>query len=501
MSTSTVTPDQSQAAPSSTLAAAVSAPSEITLPPQTSSNSDGSQLPQAPQPTSRLKSVLSAVANVVTTGLASVPAHGRPSFVNGLTEGARGAQAAEAQQQDIKFKTFDDQLRAASLHNQDIELQNHTQAQSDAHQAAQDAQHDWDEAHGIQYDEIPNSGQAVMDHLTAQTAASGSASIPAGTHLSADGKSILVPKQTDETQAAQLLKYNTFREAYNLPALPQGATFVPGKYLDMLQNRIEGHSLSGDVYNHDTLPVAIADLQSTRDSLAGKSGTNAAVLTQVDGTIKSMQAKLDYLDTHAAAIKQQSKQADLNAENSPETIAGAANKAAAVAKAQQPFKEALQDNAAANKPQKPQSTEWVPGVSADEKKKAELAENMTFNANNIASTLMRRPDLVGAVAGRFTSIQQMAGSNDPDIVALSTDIHNIAMANNGIHGMRSAEAVTTFENKLLNNFKNGPQGIYGGLKASTDSVQTFIDNARPETYKTHSKQGGAVRAMVPQGQQ
>ena len=144
---------------------------------------------------------------------------------------------------------------------------------------------------------------------------------------------------------------------------------------------------------------------------------------------------------------------------------------------------------------------WRPGVSADEKKKAELAENMTFNANNIASILMRRPDLVGAVAGRYTNVKAMAGSDDQDIVSLSTDMHNIAMANNGIHGMRSAEAVTEFENKLLNHFKNGPNGIIGGLRASTASVQTFIDNARPETYKTHSKQGGAMRSMVPQRNQ
>jgi hypothetical protein len=138
------------------------------------------------------------------------------------------------------------------------------------------------------------------------------------------------------------------------------------------------------------------------------------------------------------------------------------------------------------------------GVSADEKKKAELAENMVYNANNIAAILQRRPDIVGTVAGRITNVQQMAGTNDPDIVQLGTDIHNLAMANNGIHGMRSAEAVVEFENKLLNGFKNGPRGIADGLRGSVNSVQTFIDNARPDTYKTHSAQGGAIKAMVPQ---
>ena len=180
-------------------------------------------------PGSRLVSILGAIAKVSSDAFAGITPHGRPSFINGMAEGARAGQAADAAQQAIKFKTFDDQVRAASLHNQDIELQMHSQAQQDAHQAAQDAQHDWDEAHGIQYDEIPNSGQAVTDHLTAQTQTNGAASVPAGTHLSADGKTILIPKPTSETQAAQLQKYNTFAAAYNLPALPQGAQFVPQK--------------------------------------------------------------------------------------------------------------------------------------------------------------------------------------------------------------------------------------------------------------------------------
>jgi hypothetical protein len=38
--------------------------------------------------------------------------------------------------------------------------------------------------------------------------------------------------------------------------------------------------------------------------------------------------------------------------------------------------------------------------------------------------------------------------------------------------------------------------VGGALKASVESVQTFIDNARPETYKTHSKMGGVLKGMA-----
>src|SRR5439155_7340343 len=142
------------------------------------------------------------------------------------------------------------------------------------------------------------------------------------------------------------------------------------------------------------------------------------------------------------------------------------------------------------------TTDWRPKVSSDEKKKAELGENIAYNANEVAKILMKRPDLVGVVAGRFTTTEQMIGNNDPDISAIGMHVHNLAMANSGIHGFRAQEGVRATEKQILNNFRNGPKAIAGALMASTGSVQTFIDAARPDTYKTHSKNGGATKGMV-----
>ena len=295
MSTPAVTPDQSSddsQAPSVTVqpGPTPSVLSQQLTPTQTPT--------LAPQGGNRLLQILGAVAKVGETGLASVPDKGRPSFFTGLGEGARGAQAAEANQQAIKFKNFDDSVRAANLHNQDIELHMRQQAQDDAHQTAQDAQHDWDEAHGIDYDVIPNTGSAVTDHLTAQTSANGAASVPAGTHLSADGKSILIPKQTTDTQAGLMQKYNTFGPAFGLPSLPQGAQFVPPKYVDMLQHKLGGYDINGEPINHDNLPGAIASLQTQRDALAKSANTNPAVLSQLDSTIGIYKSNLKALDAH-----------------------------------------------------------------------------------------------------------------------------------------------------------------------------------------------------------
>jgi hypothetical protein len=445
---------------------------------------------------SRLQAIIKAIASVGSTALAGVPDKGRPSFVSGLGEGARAGQAAQATQQDIKFKSFNDQVRLADLHNQDIELQNRTQAQSDAHQKMQDDQQDWDNDHGIDYNPIPNTSDAALNHLTAQTAANGAASIPPGTHLSADGNTINVPADTQATRDGQLAKYNTFAPLYGLPALPEGAKFVPPKYMDLLTHVQQGYGVDGHPINHDNLPASIASLQTQRDAFAKNGSATPTQLQALDNTIAIQKANLKALDDHAATVEQNKKAADVAAENSPDAIAGAANKAKAISDATQGNKVALQDNAAGNKTQKAQSTDWVPGVSADEKKKAELAENIAFNANEVAKIVMNRPDILGAVAGRYTNTQQMIGNNDPDISALGVHIHNMAMANSGVHGFRSQEGVESYEKQILNNFKNGPKAMAGALRASTGSVQTFIDNARPDTYKTHSKNGGAVTGMM-----
>ncbi|MGB8989911.1 MAG: hypothetical protein WCC37_25160 [Candidatus Sulfotelmatobacter sp.] len=319
---------------------------------QTDADTSGTQ---APQVGGRLRAILSAIASVGSTAMAGVPAGGRPSFAGGLGQGARAGQAAQAVQQDVKFKDFDSQVRAATLHAQDQELQLRTQAQQDAHQRFQDDQSDYDEAHGIQYDTVPNTGDAAVNYLKAQTQGSGSASIPPGTHLSADGKSILIPKQSDDTQTALLQKYNTFAPVYGLPSLPQGAQFVPQKFVDILTHAQQGYDLAGHPINHDNLPSAIASLQTQRDALAAKGG-QPAQLQAADNTLGILKANLKALDDHAASVEQNKKAADVAAETSPDAIKGAAAKAKAVSDATQANKIALQDNAASNKPQ-PDNTE------------------------------------------------------------------------------------------------------------------------------------------------
>jgi hypothetical protein len=314
-----------------------------------------------------------------------------------------------------------------------------------------------------------------------------------------------VPSNSTETQQGLLEKYKTLQGVLpGLPALPNGAQFVPPKNLDVMTHLLGGYDVSGSPINHDQLPAYLAAMQSQRDALA-KKGATPYQLGTIDNTIGILKAQQDALDTHAATVIQKNTaaktqgEADVNNNptNQQAAATGATLKAGAVSNAEQPNKLALQDNSSANSAAAKVGTgEWKQGVTADEKKKAELAENIAFNANEVAKIVMNRPDILGAVAGRFTNTQQMIGNNDPDISALGVHIHNMAMANSGVHGFRSQEGVESYENQILNNFKNGPKAMAGALRASTGSIQTFVDNARPDNYKTHSSQGGAVRGMM-----
>jgi hypothetical protein len=290
-----------QAPPPSVLGQTVSEPMPALNEQGTGASQDDSLVPSGG---SRLQSILGAVAKVVTTGLSGIPAGNRPSFLGGLGQGARAAQAADATQQAIKFRTFDDSVRAANLHLQDQELQLRTQEQSDAHQKAEDFQADYDEAHGITNTTHPNVGDAVTQTWQGQQAAQGSVSIQHGTSLLADGKSISIPGTDPDTQAGQLQKYKDLQSVLPfLSTLPQNAQFVPAKFQDQLTHIMGGYDVHGDPLTHDQLTNLLPALQSQRDA-AAKNGSTPYQLGTLDrliGIYKANEKNHQNADDIAAA--------------------------------------------------------------------------------------------------------------------------------------------------------------------------------------------------------
>ena len=180
-----------------------------------------------------------------------------------------------------------------------------------------------------------------------------------------------MPTDTQATRDGQLQQYNTFAPVYGLPSLPEGAKFVPPKLMDALTHTQQGYGVDGTPINHDILPQKIDDQ-----------------LKALDGTLGILQANQKALDDHAAGVKQQSKQAELDAENSPQSITGAAKKAGAIANAELPAKQALQDNAAGNK-------------AANAKPDAQMYVGTDATGNQIAGT---GDDLKAAGASGVTKL-------------------------------------------------------------------------------------------------
>jgi hypothetical protein len=110
--------------------------------------------------------------------------------------------------------------------------------------------------------------------------------------------------------------------------------------------------------------------------------------------------------------------------------------------------------------------------------KADLSQNVQLNAANASKMIDEHPDLFGKISGRFTNVAQMTGTDDPAIVQLGIQIHNMAVASAGIHGQRGQAAVEAYEKDILNKFHNSPEATKAALTELSGSVQTFIDDAR-----------------------
>lgn len=128
-------------------------------------------------------------------------------------------------------------------------------------------------------------------------------------------------------------------------------------------------------------------------------------------------------------------------------------------------------------------------VPADVTKRAALASNVTENADAVDALLQRNPAIVGKTGGRYSTVQQMIGSDDPDIAELGVRMHNIALASNGAHGVRAAQAIAQTENELFHNFTSGPNAIHSALNATRGSMKTFLDDEK--NYQTSGNRAGS----------
>lgn len=424
------------------------APSSITLPAPDPNNTSGpASASQPAQPQSRLSQVLSAVAKVGSTAIAATPQGGRPSFLGGLGAGARAEQASQAaaaqQQQDIKFRSFDDQVRLSQLHAQDQEQQNRNQAQQDAHEAHMQTMSQLMDDFGIEHDTVPNNGAAAIDYMKTQTAGNGAVAVPPGTHISGDGKSILIPKDTPETDAGQLALFKAVGPALGLNAnIPSGATKLSPQLATVLYNKLQGYGPDGHPYTADQLPALIAGNQQQLSDLKAK-GAPQPQIDAVTGIIAKQKAHLQADQDALNQATQRKTQATIDVNN---------------AKAQN-----TKDINAA-KPQKPAA----PGT---------LLVGSDQNGNQIAGT---QDELNAAGATGVTKLDNDTGKKvitarqliSPNglFAQIRQDIDNL-----GQKGLMGSSAQARFQNALLE--KGGTDPDFAPLFVHTHLLSTALMQA------------------------
>lgn len=82
--------------------------------------------------------------------------------------------------------------------------------------------------------------------------------------------------------------------------------------------------------------------------------------------------------------------------------------------------------------------------------------------------------LVGPVMGRYNSLRDFIGNPPPEFSELAGQIESYAIANMGVHGMRSAQGAEKI--KAMLNKKHTPESLASTIKGLSGFSQHFMDN-------------------------
>jgi len=107
---------------------------------------------------------------------------------------------------------------------------------------------------------------------------------------------------------------------------------------------------------------------------------------------------------------------------------------------------------------------------------------------------------VGPVLGRYHNLQDFIGNPPPEYADLAGNIESYALANMGVHGMRSAQGAEMIKRML--DQKHTPEALIAAVKGLNNFSQHFIENTGgmpPQANTTASKEYDYVpgKGLVP----
>lgn len=256
----------------------------------------------APQPPGSMwKNILQGALQ----GMAGAGRAGSKSFGGGLGAGVAGVQDAKQQQfenaqtqatntSNIKFRDIQSAHAAAQLTAEDAQLAHMPEEyQQQREKFAQDTAIGNQKNFGIEYDVIPNTGDAATARLSSDP---NGAHVPPGTIVGS--KNLYIPKAADDpnSMGKQYEMVKTLGGAFGL-AVPPRTDFFGSPYATRRQwitqatNIQNGKKQDGTVYKPNELPQAVSQMNNALKT-AQTNGTEAAV-AQITATRDNLQSQLD----------------------------------------------------------------------------------------------------------------------------------------------------------------------------------------------------------------
>ena len=142
----------------------------------------------------------------------------------------------------------------------------------------------------------------------------------------------------------------------------------------------------------------------------------------------------------------------------------------------QGMRAAVQNYLTTKYPTLDQKSVWV---TADDRKRASLANSALENLDKIQHALAADPNLQGQLQGRVSKLKTLVGTNDPYLATINQALDAYGIAAIGAHGVRNFKTKEDAEEALLNGLKNGPAATKAAFDTMRDSLHVFSDKGRP----------------------
>jgi hypothetical protein len=97
---------------------------------------------------------------------------------------------------------------------------------------------------------------------------------------------------------------------------------------------------------------------------------------------------------------------------------------------------------------------------------------------------------VGVVLGRYNTLQDFVGNPPPEFADLAGNIESYALANMGVHGMRSVQGSEKI--KALLSGKHTPESIIAAVKGLNNFSEHFMENNGMKTSSSQADKAGKV---------